>query len=159
MKRLVFAITLIVAGPFHHVAYADDDPPVECFSSPAAVHEAHPGSHAVYTTHATWWTESSRCWFVGTPAATPKKKPRAAAAAPVRSQKTAPALPPQLKQEAKTTHEEKAPVQGAHEENATALHALMLDYASALRTLISGPDESQTDFEGRFSVIYYKAPK
>jgi hypothetical protein len=158
MKRLVFAVALMVAGPFHHVAYADADPPVECFSSPEAVQEAHPGSHAVYTTHATWWSESPKCWFVGEPAATRKAKPRAAAAvAPVRSKKTAQALPPHAKQEA--TQEEKASAHGAYEENATALRALLLDYAPALRALLLGPDESQTDFDGRFSVIYYKAPR
>jgi hypothetical protein len=161
MKRLVFAVALIVVGPFHQVAYAEADSPVECFSSPEAVHDAHPGSHAVYTTHATWWTESPKCWFVGEPAATRKTKPRIAAAdaASVRSRQTAQAVHPQVKQEAKARHEEKAAVHRVYEENATALRALLLDYAPALRALLLGPDESQTDFEGRFSVIYYKAPR
>jgi hypothetical protein len=159
MKRLVFAVALIVAGPFHH-AYADADSPLECFSSPEAAQEAHPGSHAVYTTHATWWTDSPKCWFVGEPAAMRKTKPRAATAvAPARSKKMAQALPPQARHEAKATHEGKATVRGTNEENAVAWRALMLDYASALHALVLGSDESQTDFEGRFSVIYYKAPR
>jgi hypothetical protein len=143
MKRLVFTITLIVAGLVCHVAHADADAPVECFSSPEAVHEAHPGSHAVYTAHATWWTESSKCWFVGKPAAKPKTKPNAAAAvAPASSQHMAQALARQPKQEVRTTYEEKAAMQGTYEEN-----------AAALRVLMFGPDESPTDFEGRFSPI------
>ena len=143
MKRLVFAITLIVAGPFHHVAYADADAAVECFSSPDAVLEAHPGSHAVYTTHATWWTDSPKCWFVGKPAAKPKAKPRAVAtAAPASSPHMAQALPPQPKQEAPVASEENAAAQGTYEENAAALRALMF-----------GEDESPTDFKGRFSAV------
>jgi hypothetical protein len=39
-------------------------------------------------------------------------------------------------------------VEGTYEEN-----------AAALRALTFRPDESPTDFEGRFSVIGYKTPK
>ncbi|SRR5579871_4876708 len=141
MKRLVFAFTLIVAGPFHHVAHADA--PIECFSSPEAVHEAYPGSHAVYTTHATWWTDSPKCWFDGKPAAKPKTKPRAAATlAPAASLHTAQPLPPQPEHEVPAAFEENAVAQGTYEENAAALRALMF-----------GEDESPTDFKGRFSAI------
>jgi hypothetical protein len=144
MKRLVFAISLIVAGPFHQVAHADADAPIECFSSPDAVHEAHPGSHAVYTTHATWWTESSKCWFVGEPVAKPKTKPRAAAAtvAAAPSLRIAQGRPPQAKQEVPVALEENVVAYGTYEENAAALRALMF-----------GEDESPTDFEGRFSAL------
>ncbi len=149
MKRLVFAIALIIAGLFHHVAHAEADAPVECFFSPEAVHEAHPGSRAVYTMHATWWTESSKCWFAGKPVAKPRRKPHASATVtPAPSQRTAralPAQPKQPKQEVQATYKEEGPVEGTYEENAAALHTLMF-----------GPDESPTDFEGRFSVIGYK---
>jgi hypothetical protein len=135
MKCACFVIALIVEGLFHNVAHADTDAPVECFSSPEAVQEAHPGSHAVYTAQATWWTKSSKCWFVGRPLAKPKTTPRAAATvALVPSQHIAQALPLQPQQEVE--------VQGTYEENAAALRALMF-----------GPDESPTDFEGRFSSI------
>ena len=145
MNRLIFGIALTVAGLFHHVAHAnvDADAPVECFSSPEAVYEAYPGSRAVYTTHATWWTESSKCWFVGKPVAKPTTKPRAAAAVALApSHDLARALPPQPKQEALVAHEEIAAGQITYEE-----------IAAALRSLMFGPDESPTDFAGRFSAI------
>jgi hypothetical protein len=169
MKRLVFAIALIVAGLFHHAAYADaDPPPVECYFSPEDLHDAHPGSHVVYTTHATWWIESSKCFFAGEPAARPKRKPHATVnlAPSQRIAKATPQQPKQPKQEVQATHKQEAqpthkqgaqatykeevqatpqeegPVEGTYEENAAALRALMF-----------GPDESPTDFEGRFSVI------
>ncbi len=100
MKCKVPAIALILVGLSHQVAHADHTP-IECFSSPEAVHEAHPGSHAAYTTRATWWSESSKCWFVDEPAAKPKTNPRAAATFPPTSPLVvAQALPPPSKQEA-----------------------------------------------------------
>jgi hypothetical protein len=189
MKRLVFVTALIVAALFHRAAHADADPPVECFASPEAVHEAHPGSHAVYTTHATWWTESSKCWFAGKPAATPKTKPRAAVAQ-VQSQYMTQALPTKPKQQAKAAHDEKPAViavtydedaaalrapnprqqmKPAHEERAEATVGTFEENAAALRALLAGytpsfralmfADESQTDFKGRFSVVGYRMPK
>ncbi len=143
MKRLVFVVALLAAGPFDHGARADTDTAVECFSSAEAVHEAHPGSRAVYTTHATWWTESSKCWFVGKPLAKTKTKPRAAVAtAPAPSLSMAKAVPPHPKQEAPVTHEERVTVEATYEENAAALRALMF-----------GSDEAPTNFEGRFSAV------
>jgi hypothetical protein len=137
MKRLVFAAALIVAGFFQQIAYADDDS-TECFSSPEGVQEAHPGSHTVYTTHATWWTESSKCWFAGKPVTKPKTKAHAAAAAaPAPSPQVAQALPPQP-----NPSPPKQEVSVAYEEVAAALRAMMF-----------GPEESSTDFEGRFSAI------
>jgi hypothetical protein len=144
MKRPVFIITLIVAGLLHHVAHADADPPVECFSSPEAVHEAHPGSRAVYTTHAAWWTESSKCWFVGEPIAKPITKPRAATTvAPAPPRSMALALPAQFQQELPAANEWNAAVKETYEEVTASLRALMFDH----------PDESPTDFETRFSAI------
>jgi hypothetical protein len=167
MQRLAFAIALIASVFFHHVAHADTDVPIECFSSPEAVHDAHPASHAVYTTHATWWTESPKCWFVGKPVAKPNTKPRAVASAPS-SQRMAQALPPLLKPEmmparpapsdVQEKHEEKPAQQGTYEENAAALRALMFDNAPASRAQTFDPDESPTDFAGRFSVVGYNAP-
>lgn len=185
MKRLAFVTALIAAALFHRAAHADADPPVECFASPAALHDAHPGSHAVYTTHATWWTESSKCWFAGKPVATPKTKPRAAVAQ-VRSQYTTQALPSQPRQQAKVTHEEKAAViavtyeedaaasrapqprqqmKATHEERAEATVGTFEENAAALRALLAGytpafralmfADESRTDFKGRFSAVGY----
>jgi hypothetical protein len=152
MNRLVFAIALITAGLFHHVAHAEADAPIECFLSPEAVQEAYPESPVFYTTHATWWTESSKCWFAGKADAKPQSKPHVnAAVARAPSQAMAKALPPQPKQpkqEAQAAHEEEGAVEGTYEENAAALRALMFD-----------PDESPTDFEGRFSAVGYKAPK
>jgi hypothetical protein len=52
------------------------------------------------------------------------------------------ALPPQPRQEVPAAHEENAAVQTTYEE-----------IAAALRSLMFGPDESPTDFEGRFSAI------
>jgi hypothetical protein len=142
MKRLVFAIAVMVAGPFNHVAHADADVPVECFSSPEAVLEAYPGSHAVYTAHATGWTQSSKCWFAGKPAAKPKAKSRdAAAVAPAPPRRRAEALPPLALAQA-LPPQSRREVQGTYEENAAALRALMF-----------GPDETTTDFETRFSAI------
>ena len=140
MKRLVFVITLIVAGLTHHVARADAAPPFECFSSPEAVHEAHPGSHAVYTAHATWWTESSKCWHVGKPVAKPTTKPRAAAT-DAQAPRAQP-LPAQLKQALPLANERIAAVEETYEQA-----------AASLRTLIFGQDESLTGFEARFSAI------
>ena len=133
MKRLIFISMLIVTGFFHNVARADDDKPFECFSSPEAVLEAHPGSHAVYTAHAAWWTESSKCWHVGKPAVKPKVKPRviaAVAAAP--SLYMAQVLPLQPRQEAQETYEE---------------------ITASLRAMMFGPDEVVAGFEARFSAI------
>jgi hypothetical protein len=133
MKRLVFVVALIVAGLFDQVAHADTDAPIECFSSSEAVHEAHPGSHAVYTTHATWWAESSKCWFVGKPPAKPTMKPRAdAAVAQAPSQHIAQALPLQPEREVNARYEE---------------------VAAALLAMMFGPEASPTDFEGRFSPV------
>jgi hypothetical protein len=167
MQRLVFATALIVTGFFHNVAHADTDMPIECFSSPEAVHDAHPASHAVYTTHATWWTESSKCWFVGEPVAKSKMKPRAVASAPP-SQRKAQAVPPQPEPEIRPArpapsrvqekHEEDPVPQGTYEENAAALRALLFGNVPAWRADMPGPDESPTDFEGRFSVAGYNAP-
>jgi hypothetical protein len=133
MKRLVCVVALIAAGLFDHVAHAEDEASTECFSSPEAVHEAHPGSGAIYTTHATWWTESPKCWFVGKPLAKPTAKPRiAAAVAPAPSQHAVQPRPLQPKQAIKATYEEAA----------ASLHALMFD-----------PDEFKTAFEKRFSTV------
>ena len=62
MQRLVFAIALIVAGFFHHVAHADTDAPIECFSSPEAVHDAHPASHAAGRLP---WPTGKVSWYPG----------------------------------------------------------------------------------------------
>jgi hypothetical protein len=161
MQRLVFAIALTVAVFIHHVAHADTDVPVECFSSPEAVHDAYPASHAVYTTHATWWTESSKCWFVGTPVvsteksprAKPKAKPRAVASAPP-LQRMAQVLPPQPKPEMMPAMPAPSEVQEKYEEMSAPLGTYE-ENAAALRALMFGPDESPTDFEGRFSVVGY----
>ena len=137
MKRLVFAVALIVAALFDHVAYADADADLsfECFSSPEAVHEAHHGSHAVYSAHVTGWPETSKCWHVHQAVAKPKAKPRfAAIAGPAPSHYVAQALPLQPRQEVKATYEEAA---------------------AALRAMMFGPDESPTGFEARFSAIAY----
>jgi hypothetical protein len=143
MKCQGFVAALIVAGLFHQVAHAEAVPPVECFSSPEAVYETHPGSHAVYSTHATWWTESSKCWFVGDPVAKPKTKSRVTAVvASPSSEHVARVLLPQPKQEVQLPSQESVATQGTYEEN-----------AAALRNLMFGPDESSTDFEGRFSAI------
>jgi hypothetical protein len=141
MKRLVCVITLIVAGLTHHVARADAAPPFECFSSPEAVHEAHPGSHAVYTAHATWWTESSTCWHVGKPIAKPKLTPRADATAAQAPR--AQALPAQIKQALPVANERIAAVEETYEQATASLHALMF-----------GPDESPAGFQARFSAVF-----
>lgn len=143
MNRLVFVVTLIVAGLIHNVARADADPSIECFSNPEAVLEAHPGSRAVYTTHATWWTESSKCWFVGKPIVKPASKPRAAATVALPPPRDmAQALPAQLKQALPVANEQNAAVEEKYEQAAASLRALMF-----------GPDESPAGFEARFSAI------
>jgi hypothetical protein len=157
MKCRVPAVALFLVGLPHPVAHANevahaDEASVECFSSPEAVLEAHPGSHAVYTTHATWWSVSSKCWFAGSPAEKPMIKPRAAmtvAAAP--SPRPAQALPPQPKQAVEVPYQQIAMAQ-AYEEN-IAPQPTYEESAAALRALMFGPDESPTDFEGRFSAV------
>jgi hypothetical protein len=120
MKRLVWVVALIAAGLFDHVAHADNEESTECFSSPEAVHKARPGSRAIYTTHAEWWTESSKCWFVGKPLAKQTTTLRVAATvAPVASQQP---LPLQPKQAIKATYEEAA----------ASLHALMFSTRNTL---------------------------
>jgi hypothetical protein len=149
MRRLVFIITLIAAGLIHPVAHADAAPPTECFSSPEAVYEAHPGSRAVYTTHATWWTESSKCWFVGKPIAKPVAKPRTAAAvAPAPPRQMAQAHPVEVKRELPAANEKNAAVQGTYEEVTAWLRTLMFGAA----------DDSPADFETRFSAIGTTSP-
>jgi hypothetical protein len=128
MKRLVFIAALIITPFSHDIARADDDPPFQCFVSPEAVLEAHPGSHAVYTAHATWWTESSKCWHVGRPVAK-LKSPAIAAVAPARSLSRTQALPLQP-QEAQETYEA---------------------VTASLRAMMFGSDESPTGFAARFS--------
>jgi hypothetical protein len=148
MNRLVFIITLIVAGLMHHVAHADADPPVECFSSPEAVYEAHPGSRAVYTTHAAWWTESPKCWFVGKPIAKPMTKPRAVATvAPALPRTMAQALPAQLRHVLPAANEWNATVKE------TTVKETYEEVTASLRALMFGPDQSPTNFETRFSAI------
>jgi hypothetical protein len=143
MKCLIFTTALILAGLFHQVAHADAEALVECFSSAEAAREAYPGSHVIYTSHATGWTESSKCWFAGQPVVKPRAKPRAAAAVALASpEHIARAMSSQPEHEVKGTHEENAAVEGTYEENAAALRALMF-----------GPDESPTDFAGRFSAV------
>jgi hypothetical protein len=152
MKCQVPAIALILVGLPHPVAHANEAP-FECFSSPEAVHEAHPGSHAVYTTHATWWSESPKCWFAGSPAEKQMMKPHAAmtvASAP--SPRPTQALPPQPKQALEVPYQQIAMAQ-AYEENVAPQQPTYEESAAALRALMFGPDESPTDFEGRFSAI------
>ncbi len=140
MKRLVVAVAL-VGGSLHNVALAGDAP-VKCFFSPEDVQEAHPGSHAAYTTHATWWTESSKCWFVGKPVTKPTTKPHAGptiALAP--SAYMSQALSPRPKH-ASATAEEAVAIPETYEQS-----------AATLRSLMFGEGESATNFEGRFSAI------
>jgi hypothetical protein len=142
MKCQVPVIVLNLVGLSHQVAHAEKMP-VECFSSPEAVHEAHRGSRAMYTTHATWWSESSKCWFADEPTAKPKTNPRAAATvAPASSLDIAQTLPPPPKQEVPVALEESVAARETYEESAVALRALMF-----------GEDEASTNFEGRFSAI------
>jgi hypothetical protein len=140
MKCSAFVVALIVAVLFDHVAHADADPSFECFPNPAAVHEAHQGSHAVYTTHATGWTESSKCWHVHELVAKPKMKPRVAAT--VAPAPRAQALPVQLKEALPVANEQSSAVEETYEQVTTSLRALMF-----------GPDQSPTNFEARSSAI------
>jgi hypothetical protein len=134
MKCLVFATPLICAGFFHNVAHAEDAPPFECFSSAEAVLEAHPGSHAFYTAHATWWTESSICWHVGKsiakPAMTTPQATAMVASAP--APHIAEALAFQPRQEAPETYEE---------------------VTASLRAMMFGPDEFPASLNARLSSI------
>src|SRR5262249_29869985 len=133
---------LILVGLSNQVAHAEKTP-IECFSSPGAVHDAHPGSHAMYTTRATWWSETSKCWFVNEPAAKPKTNPRSVATVPPASSLViAQALPPPSKQEVPVALKENVVADETYEESAAALRALMF-----------GGDEAPTNFEGRFSAI------
>ena len=142
MKCQVPVIALILIGLSHQVAHAEKTP-FECFSSPEALHEAHRGSRAMYTTHATWWSESSKCWFVDEPVAKPKTNPRAVAkVAPASSLDMPQALPPPPRQEMPAALEESVAAHETYEESAAALRALMF-----------GEDEPPTNFEGRFSAI------
>jgi hypothetical protein len=143
MKRSIFIVALIVAALFDQVARADTDPPFECFSSPEEVHAAHPGSHAVYTAHATWWTESSKCWHVGKPVAKPKTKPPVAASAASKYIAQTPPLQPM--QEVRATYEEAA----------VALFAMMFGPDPSSRQASSSARDrgSPNDFEGRFSAL------
>jgi hypothetical protein len=159
MNRLVFIITLIAAGLIHPRARAEAPPPTECFSTPEAVYEAHPGSRAVYTTHATWWTESPKCWFVGKPIAKPAAKPRTAAA-------VAPAPPRQMAQshpvEAHSAEAHSAEVKRdrppANEKNAAG-QGTYEEVTAWLRTLMFGAaDDTPADFETRFSAIMTTPP-
>jgi hypothetical protein len=153
MKCQVPVITLILVGFPYQIAHAKETP-FKCFSTPEAVHKAHPGSHAVYTTHATWWSESSKCWFAGIPAEKPKMTPHTditAASAPSRRLTQAPPLP--LKQAVHVPYRETAMAQASYEESVASQQPTYEESAAALRALMFDPDESMTDFEGRFSGI------
>jgi hypothetical protein len=150
MKCQVPAIALILVGLPYQVAHAKETP-FKCFSNPEAVHKAHPGSHAVYTTHATWWSESSKCWFAGIPA---KMKPRPVVitTASPPSQRPTQARARRLKQAVKVLHRKVAMAQAMYEES-VAPQPTYDESAAALRSLMFGPDEFLTDFEGRFGGI------
>jgi hypothetical protein len=152
MKCQIPAIALVLIGLPCQVAHAKETP-FKCFPTPKAVHKASPGSHAVYTTHATWWSASSKCWFAGNPAEKPRMNPPVAitaASAPSRSLTQAP--PAQVKQPVQILYRETAMAQARYEESAAARKPTYKESAAALRALMFG-DESLTDFEGRFSGI------
>jgi hypothetical protein len=62
MKRLVFALAVIVAGFHNQVAHAAA--PAECFANSVAVFSAHPNAtHASYIVRGKRSGGSGRCWY------------------------------------------------------------------------------------------------
>jgi hypothetical protein len=178
MKRLMFIFGVIGAGLCNHAAHAAA--PAECYASPVAVFAAHPNAaHASYTRRV---KGSERCWFADSvnsdakakakpaphPVATvarssapppaitaPAPQPHAMAVAPAEQPRTAavaPAPRPRIPAIAPASLLVTVPFPSGTPPSIQIVNARELSRLLPV-------EETQADFESRFSASGYKVRK